>query len=257
MAIGMRYVASVTDLRGAFVAVALLQPAAPPVSVERLVVALEIETEYRPPVHVSRVRFLAPSDASPGARVGRLPGSTAVDVEPDPAAPGSFNVRIDTNGDGELDDERTALVAPGVPARFVVARRWTNGREAALPYAIELRRTDDRGEEAFAWIPLYRARGRLKVAGCDAMVALLDYDGDGVFDARDSGASTLLLDRNGDGRIAGRDEMFKREATVEYCGASLRLGSVEPDGSAATFIQTPPRPVPPPVRPTLRGTTSH
>jgi thiol-disulfide isomerase/thioredoxin len=205
---------------------------------DRIVVPLEIEKDYRPPVQRGRLRMLAETEAG---REARAPGGTRVWIQPKADAPGEFQVVVDTNEDGLFSRETPVLLTEKAPARVWVIRRWANGRSDTLPYDLRLQPRsveDDQPEDVFRWLPAYRSRGTLKIGSCATELGILDYDGNGIFDARDSDATTLSLARERNGRPAGGLRWLHREAIIEYCDRRLLLESVEPDGSAATFIDT-------------------
>jgi len=193
-----------------------------------------------------RIDFSALGTAnSSRVRLGRAPGGTLVRVEELSETPRGYTVTVDSNGDGNLADERSYTLSADSSVEVLVKRRW-NDKEAFLPYIIALEsRPDANGKltQAFSWRPKYRAEGKLRINGCETLFVVLDFNGDGIFDERDFARGTTLgLDRNGDGRIWGGDEWFGAKQIIEYCGASLLIENVEPDVPTGS-IPAPARPV--------------
>lgn len=219
-------------------ACALSVTAAAPGPGTPIVVELTLEKDYRVPASNGSLRF-ADVTASE-RREGRAPGDTRVWVEPRTGRAGAYEITVDTDGDGSRSGEGSVTVAPETRARVLVRRHWGAGRENTLPYDITVSPSGDaRSHDEFGWRSAYRARGRLKVGTCETEVALTDYNGDGTFDHRDTGGASLYVDRDGNGRMSGARECLRREEIVDYCGKRLLLDRVEPDGSAAIFVETP------------------
>lgn len=77
------------------------------------------------------------------------------------------------------------------------------------------------------------------MGSCSSRIALLDVNGDGVFDSQDSKHGTnLAIDQNGDG-FGGPDKWHRTSELLKICGASLEIKSIQPNGSAITFRETP------------------
>lgn len=93
--------------------------------------------------------------------------------------------------------------------------------------------------QVFTWSPHYRAEGKVKVNNCESLVAVLDLNGDGLFDRADFAAGTSInLDRNGDGKIWAADEWLKGEQIIEHCGDAFLVDRLEADGSLITLART-------------------
>ena len=112
------------------------------------------------------------------------------------------------------------------------------GSRTSLPYMLEYLRRERDGavRESLFWIPLYRAEGRLKLPGCEVGLSVFDFNGDGVFDVKDSRrASTLGIDVNNDGQISGAGEYRKMSEIIDICGQPLTVAALDPSASSITF----------------------
>lgn len=112
----------------------------------------------------------------------------------------------------------------------------------ALPYTIKYSRDVNRAnqiEESFRWVAHYRAVGKLKANGCEAQLAAMDINGDGLFDDDSSRGSNIGLDRNGDRRIWGTEEYLYGTQIIEYCNDAFLVDRVEADGTSLTLTKTP------------------
>src|SRR6266852_9060740 len=81
----------------------------------------------------------------------------------------------------------------------VVTLKRTVGELKSAQYLLSYSRTERDGQthEDFFWRPAYRGQGKLKLPGCEVGLMVLDLNGDGVFDRRDSrSATTIGLDLN-------------------------------------------------------------
>jgi len=95
------------------------------------------------------------------------------------------------------------------------------------------------GDRDFLLEAKLQGGGQTQDQRCDTLFVVLDINGDGIFDRRDfSRGTTIGLDRNGDGRIWGKDEWSTAKEIISYCGASLLIENIEPDGSAITLTPT-------------------
>jgi thiol-disulfide isomerase/thioredoxin len=187
-------------------------------------------------------RLIAFKDGKPnGARVGKAPGGVFVRLEPVVGQDHGYRVRVDLKELGQFA-EPSQMIRPGSSITVRINRKWSNGKEAALPYTIKYdREADSNGvvHEYFWWSAHYRAEGKLNVNGCSALIAVSDMNGDGLFDRVDFAAGTSIgLDRNGDGRISGLDEWLSGDQIIAYCGRSFSVAGIEPDGSALTLSET-------------------
>ena len=172
----------------------------------------------------------------------RTPDGLLVRVErvkgPEPA----YRVAVDSNDDGDVNGETVQTVTPNSSIIVRVTRKRGSGRQRPLPYSIKYSRetgADGRTQDSFPWQPHYRAEGRLRTGSCETLLAVLDLNGDGLFDRRDFARGTsILLDRNGDGQIWGSDEYLKGEQIIEYCGGRFLIEQLAADGSAVALAET-------------------
>ncbi|MCM3905510.1 MAG: hypothetical protein ND866_27775, partial [Pyrinomonadaceae bacterium] len=98
-----------------------------------------------------------------------------------------------------------------------------------MPYTIKYSRDVNRAnqiEESFRWVAHYRAAGKLKANGCEAQLAAMDINGDGLFDDDSSRGSNIGLDRNGDRRIWGTEEYLYGTQIIEYCNDAFLVDRV-------------------------------
>lgn len=169
------------------------------------------------------------------------PGDTVVTFEDSSVNQSGYSIRVDADGDGDLLEEPKRALVQDSPITVGIRRHWASGiRE--LPYRLAYQvRTDktNRVRESLIWSPHYRAEGTFRFKNCVVLLAVLDMDGNGVFDATDSRRGTTIgLDRNGDGKIWGRDEWLRADQIIEYCGESFSIADLSPDGSFVKFVTT-------------------
>lgn len=174
-------------------------------------------------------------------KVGRARGDVLIRAERLRGQDKPYKVRVDTNGDGELEDEQAYLILPDSSIKFKVLRKWRNGGQMRLPYTISYSRaTTEKGElkETLNWRSHYRREGRLKVDSCAALITLVDLNGDGRFDDSDLFGSSISIDRNRDGRIWGREEWVRASEIIEFCDRAFVVKNMEQDGSSLTLVET-------------------
>lgn len=176
--------------------------------------------------------------------------STGIEIQADAA--GKLSAQLP--GGGELRLERISTpdaglivhIPGGDPETLVlVADQFSEvtikrsiGHVNAVTYILGYHRweRDGKTNEALSWAPAYRAEGRLKLPGCGVNVALLDQNGDGIFNRKDStGGTPIGLDMNSDGRIWGAGEWRKANEVIEVCGRALEVAEIDPAGLAITF----------------------
>ncbi|MGA2561648.1 MAG: TlpA disulfide reductase family protein [Terracidiphilus sp.] len=113
-----------------------------------------------------------------------------------------------------------------------------------VPYAIGYYRSERDGKtsEIITWRSDYLAEGTLKIPGCNVNLAVWDFNGDGVFDRRDTQATTILMDLNGDGDF-GKGERTYTAAIVHVCGNDMQVAELDPSGNSITFEVAPNHPI--------------
>ncbi len=208
----------------------------PPQTTDVNQVPLVINREYAQGMNVSVVDFSRSEElkrrfeASEKTSLGLAPGGRLVAIEALDGDAG-YSFRLDSNSDGDLSDESSQSIRPGETIRVTVTRG-----EQTLGYQVTLRPPRDGREGVFTWRPHYRAEGVFEFRDCEALIAVLDVDGDGVFE-RSEQATNVALDRNRDGEYRGRDEWLKGEQVIGFCGENFTL-EIKPDGSSITLHKT-------------------
>jgi hypothetical protein len=93
-----------------------------------------------------------------------------------------------------------------------------------VPYVIGYSRSEDHGKlnESQSWRSDYLAEGTLRMPGCKVNIAVWDFNGDGIFDRKDTQATTTEMDQNGD-RSFGRGEYTFMSAIVHVCGKDIQV----------------------------------
>lgn len=174
-------------------------------------------------------------------RIGKAHGDTLVSVERLTNPTDAYQLRVDTDGDGELANNPPVLLLPNTSIDVRVMRRWGN-QKRELPYTIQYSRGPDQNKqirERISWATRYRAEGKLRFGKCEALFVAMDLNGDGVFDQEDFFQGTSIgLDRNNDGRIWGEDEWLRGAQIMEYCGTAFLINAIAANGSSVTLAET-------------------
>ncbi len=160
----------------------------------------------------------------------RLPGGGEAQVERMAAPVQGLIVRV-TGG-----EPATLALLPDQQAKVTMKR--TLGHQDRASYLIGYNRWERDGKvhESLSWCPVYRAEGRLKIAGCDMNIAVIDLNGDAVFDRKDSlQGTTIALDVDNDGRFWGSAEWRKANEIIEVCGRPVEIADLDPAGLSITF----------------------
>jgi thiol-disulfide isomerase/thioredoxin len=188
--------------------------------------------------HGSELSYTSPA----GKGLGEVPGGVLVRIEQINNPTLAYKISIDSEGDRNVDNDEPQVIMPNSSIIVRVNRTWPGGRQQTLPYTIKFSREEDQNHqvrELFAWIPHYRAEGRLKTRSCETLLTVLDLTSDGQFDSEDFYRGTSIgLDRNGDGRIWGKEEYLRGEQIIEHCGEAFLIDGVAVDGTSVTFVKT-------------------
>ena len=223
---------------------------APPVKAQidsKVSPRLSINEDYEQPIGFlikfgSANKWTDTVPANAGSALGEAPGGVLIKIERVKGRSFAYNLQVDSDRDGDVSRELSQVLTPNSSVLVKVNHRWEGGKQQSLPYRITFRRsTDGRNQvkDVFWWSPHYRAEGKLRTAKCEAFFAVLDINGDGLFDKLDFAAGTSIqVDRNGDGKIWGKDEWLKGEQIIEYCGDAFLIESIEVDGSSLTLVKT-------------------
>jgi thiol-disulfide isomerase/thioredoxin len=133
-------------------------------------------------------------------------------------------------------DPAVVALLPGESSVLYLER--SVGQQKHVPYLLGFERyeKDGQSKEFFTWRPAYRAEGKLRLPPCEVGIALLDLNGDGVFDHRDvSMGTSIMLDLNDDGRFWGSSEHRRAGEIIDVCGLPLEVEDIDPGGRSITF----------------------
>jgi hypothetical protein len=177
-------------------------------------------------------------------RTGHFPCGVPVRAEALAAPPHAYRVTVDTDGDGDLEDEKPYELTPD--GSFDLELRRTQGSQVRqLAYRLSYTRQEEReGRRGGEWMhisPLYRLEGRLRLGDEDALVGVLDVDADGDFDSGDMLRGTAIgIDVDGDGRIWGANEFFGAGRIIAFAGRHLvaAADALLDDGGKVRFQET-------------------
>ena len=211
-------------------------------------IPLTINREYNQRMMISIIDFDTDSALQTGIpdgegfRVGIAPGKVLVLRQKLNEPENAYSIRVDSDNDADFEDEIAQVISPGSSIRVSLNRKWRNGKEKTLEYVIMYGRftsQDNNVQEVFSWRPHYRAEGTLKYKTCEKLFAILDLNGDGLFDRKDFvNGTSVCIDQNEDGRIWGKDEWMKGEQIITVCGQNFLIDRLEPDGSKVSLVET-------------------
>ena len=210
-------------------------------------ISLQLNQDYKQPVY----RVSHKIDFEAGQRiasrypfadkVGVAPGKVFVTIETPPDLEDAYLIRIDSDGDGDLLEETGHLLAIDSPIVVEVQRKWEGRADRKLKYTVYCRAWEDsegNRQEMFLWKPHYRAEGRLRCGKSENLIAVLDFNGNGVFDTRDfRSLRSINIDRDGDG-IFSNDERFSGHQVISYCGDNFLIKEISKDGSYIKWENT-------------------
>lgn len=195
-------------------------------------VNLRFNLNYQQGPVVSVVDFGGSSDEGKRRR-GTAPGGVLVSEKAAPGESGASLIRVDTDQDRSLKDEKEHLIRSDSTITVEVQRSSPSEDSRMLPYSVTY--SNDR----FYWRPHYRAEGTLQVGECSRPLAMLDMNGDGVFDQQDfKRGTTVQIDRNEDGRMYGKGEHLKGNQIIKYCGDNFVITGLAASGASVEFTRT-------------------
>lgn len=200
--------------------------------------ALSINKNYVKQGILTTIRLDADQDAH-SVKSGMAPGSIPVEIKA--AANDTVILKIDTNNDNRLTDEAEIRILPDSLIIVHILRPRPNGPGIILPYEIQYSISIDKKNkprQIFYWRSLYRAEGSLEIDDCKRLIAVIDPNGDGLFNRQDSWATTIQMDMNDDGEIWGADEYFRANHILQYCNHDYLIETIAEDGSSIVLKRT-------------------
>jgi thiol-disulfide isomerase/thioredoxin len=165
-----------------------------------------------------------------------LPGGLTIHAERLPAPIAGITVHIP----GATPETVTLL--NGQESIINLKRHVANLAE--VPYVIGYSLSKDHGKlsESISWRSDYLAVGTLRMPGCKVNLAVWDFNGDGIFDRKDTQATTIEMDLNGDGSFGTGEHMFL-SAIVHVCGKDIQVAELDQSGNSITFEIAPNHPI--------------
>jgi thiol-disulfide isomerase/thioredoxin len=197
---------------------------------------------YRVPLHIKTdillngflTHLMATDDAN--HLYADLPGGLTIHAERLPSPLAGITAHIP----GATPEAVTLL--DGQESIISLKRRVADLDE--VPYVIGYSRSKDHGKlnESISWHPDYLAEGTLRMPGCKVNIGVRDFNGDGIFDRKDTQATTIEMDLNDDGSF-GRGEHTFMSAIVHICGKDIQVAELDPSGNSITFEIAPSHPI--------------
>ncbi|MGI8543581.1 MAG: TlpA family protein disulfide reductase [Aridibacter sp.] len=168
------------------------------------------------------------------------PGNVLLRVTRHPDNETDFDVLVDSNLNGKLEDETPHELSSGSNIIVEINRKQNNGKYRKLPYYISYIRVEKEGiiRDYFYWRADYKATGTFKTKSCNENITLVDFQGDGVFDSADEQMTNLQIDFNKDGKIWGKEEHKRTNEIIKICEQNYLVGSIAKDDSSITFKKT-------------------
>ena len=133
----------------------------------------------------------------------------------------NFYLLIDTNQNGNLNDEKKILLINGSQAKVRIKKKTASGKVLFLPFEISHQVSEKDGliTDVFRILPHYVAAGTLSYKNCSSKISFSDMNFDGNFTLSDAdGGTNLKIDRNNDGKLWGKEEHQKTDEIIEFCG---------------------------------------
>lgn len=140
-----------------------------------------------------------------------------------------FLLRVDTNRNNKLTDEKDILVKNGAKAEIRIMKQAGPARPVYLPFELSHFAQEKGGEtvDQFMIAAHYAAAGKLKYQACSVKISVLDMDRNGRFTLADAAAGTnFQIDINNDGNFWGKNEFHSTDEIIEFCGRNFLVNSL-------------------------------
>jgi cytochrome c biogenesis protein CcmG, thiol:disulfide interchange protein DsbE len=126
----------------------------------------------------------------------------------------------------------------------IISLKRQVGDLSEVSYVIGYSRSENHGKlnESISWHSDYLAEGTLRMPGCKMNIAVWDFNGDGIFDRKDTQETTIAMDLDDDGSF-GRGEHSFMSAIVHACGQDIQVAELDPSGNSITFGIAPNHPI--------------
>lgn len=170
--------------------------------------------------------------AAKNEKTGKTPNGSLMRVRRDPVFKNKFSIWIDTNNDGNLDDEKFIVLANGAQAEVEVFNLHTLRKQN---FEISLNSAQDKSY--FSWKNINQAKGIIKIKNCVKTFYLQDLNANGKFE-HDEGGTNFQLDRNDDGKIWGKDENLYSREIIDICGENFLISAIDDNGSFIEYSPT-------------------
>lgn len=163
---------------------------------------------------------------------GKTPSDQLILIKRDESDRQKFNVLIDENNNGRLDDEVTFILKDEGKKSVKV----TESRKSSIGfYEITSYKYEDKN--FFYWRRDQRIRGTIKTKKCSMDFFVLDLNANGKFELGEAGTN-FQLDKNKDGKIWGKEEYYFSRELIDICGENFFVSEIDPNGSFVKFTPT-------------------
>lgn len=203
---------------------------------ESITVNLSINIEHRQNVSVGYIKFQ--NNNTTNSDTGFTPNG--IQVIKTKMTDNQFELKFISRTTKPYVKPQTHIIKLDSSFTVNVQSKWKSST-IQLPYIVNYQhlKVKDGYSDIFYWIPHYRAEGLLRLDTCEVLVAVLDYNGNGIFGRDDFHfGTTIKLDINNDGELNGKEETFFGNQIIEYCGKRLEIEELAIDGSMIQFKET-------------------
>lgn len=170
------------------------------------------------------------------------PDSVLLEVVQSEIHKDQLRILIDKNGDKTLADEKPIHLRKDSVVVVTVKRGGHFQPPLMLKYQLSYRLAENGEGSAvvsFHWRSHYRAEGTIRLNNEEFLIAILDSDGNGIFNRRDfKGMTNIQFDANSDGTIWGQNEYFWGDQILPFSENNLLLKEISQDGSYVIFEKT-------------------